>query len=169
MTRNPPVHGLAHPVVRVAACEDPPMDLHDWATACAQAMRTGQRMLTLYGRRVSADQALVTAVLLREPGGMAILRGRGPIAQGYPSLTAEFPSEGVNESGVMSGHAGFVHTFSVRTDVGRSHPDPYAPFVAGSPHPVRAELVEAPHPWCRHFDRLSANGWGRPVGHSPPA
>lgn len=92
MTRNPPVHGLAHPVVTVAACEGAPMDLHDWAAACAQAMRTGQRMLTLYGRRESADQALLTAVLLREPGGMAILRGRGPIAQGYPSLTAEFPS-----------------------------------------------------------------------------
>ena len=82
------------------------MDLHDWAAACAHAMRTGQRMLTLYGRRESADQALVTAVLLCEPGGMAILRSRGPIAQGYPSLTAEFPLEGVNESGVAEQRAG---------------------------------------------------------------
>jgi Ni,Fe-hydrogenase III large subunit len=97
VTRNPPRQRPPQPVMTVPAHEQAPMSLHDWAAACTQALRDNQRMLTLYGRRDGADHVLVTAVLLRESAGIAILRGRGPLAPGYPSLTAEFPAVQVFE------------------------------------------------------------------------
>ncbi|WP_395701198.1 hypothetical protein [Aquabacterium sp.] len=73
-----------------------PLALGAWAAQCEQALAGGARLLSLFGRR-DGDDVIVTAVLLPAAGPMDILRGRGPAAEGYPALTARFPSAQVFE------------------------------------------------------------------------
>ena len=79
MTHAGAKQGPARPVAMQLARELAPLSLADWAAACTQALRSGQRMLSLFGRRDGEDQAVVTAVLLHDAGGMEILRGRSTL------------------------------------------------------------------------------------------
>jgi Ni,Fe-hydrogenase III large subunit len=74
-----------------------PCALAEWADAFAQALRSGQRVLTLFGRKQGDGDVVVTAVLLRDAGGLQILRGQGRLDGGYPSLSAAFPAAQIFE------------------------------------------------------------------------
>jgi Ni,Fe-hydrogenase III large subunit len=71
-------------------------DLVEWSGQVAQALDAGERLVTLFGRLDSEMDAngevITTAVLQREDGHLALLRGRGPCGAAYPSLTPRHPS-----------------------------------------------------------------------------
>ena len=71
-------------------------DLVAWSRQVAQAMDTGERLVTLLGRTDSEmdthGAVITTAVLQREDGHLTVLRGRGPCGGAYPSLTPRHPA-----------------------------------------------------------------------------
>jgi Ni,Fe-hydrogenase III large subunit len=73
-----------------------PASLAQWAAQCRQALDAGARLLSLFGR-CEGETLIGTAVLLPTSGAVEILRGRGPLAEGYPALTARFPSAQIFE------------------------------------------------------------------------
>lgn len=89
--------GPHKPVIMRLTRELAPLALADWAEAVAAALRAGDRVLSLFGRRAGNAQTVVTAVLLRAVGGLEVLRGSGRPDEGYPSLTARFPAVQVLE------------------------------------------------------------------------
>jgi Ni,Fe-hydrogenase III large subunit len=92
--------GPAKPMAMMLTREIAPLGLDDWAGACMQALDAGQRLITLFGRPAvvgdvsgeSADEVLVTAVLLAPDGRLDLLRGHGHHLASYASLTARHPS-----------------------------------------------------------------------------
>ncbi len=84
--------GPHKPVIMRLTRELAPLALADWAQAIAAALRAGDRVLSLFGRRAGNAQTVVTAVLLRAAGGLEVLRGSGRPDEGYPSLTTRFPA-----------------------------------------------------------------------------
>ena len=71
-------------------------DLEAWSGQVARALDAGERLVTLFGR-IDNDmdahgEAITTAVLQREDGQLALLRGRGPRGAAYPSLTPRHPA-----------------------------------------------------------------------------
>lgn len=93
----PDMAGPHKPLALRLTRELAPLALADWAVACADALAAGDRVLSLFGRKADDAQVVVSAVLLRAAGGLEILRGSGPVAGGYPSLTARFPAVQVLE------------------------------------------------------------------------
>jgi Ni,Fe-hydrogenase III large subunit len=71
-------------------------DLVAWADQVAQALDAGDRLVTLFGRidrEINANgEVVTTAVLQRDDGRLAMLRGRGPCGAAYPSLTPRHPA-----------------------------------------------------------------------------
>ena len=73
--------------------------LADFASACAQRLDAGERLLTLFGRRDEdhAGTIVVTAVFLPPSGSLAVLRANAQAGQHYPALTASHPSAQIYE------------------------------------------------------------------------
>ena len=73
--------------------------LANFASACAQRLDAGQRLLTLFGRSDENDSGaiVVTAVFLPPGGSLAVLRARAQAGEHYPSLTASHPSAQIYE------------------------------------------------------------------------
>ncbi len=89
--------GPAKPIAMVLTRELAQLGLDEWASACAQALDAGERMVSLFGRPASgqpdaADEVITTAVLLGGDGGLRLLRGRGRRGQSFLSLTARHPA-----------------------------------------------------------------------------
>ena len=73
--------------------------LADFASACAQRLDAGERLLTLFGRSDEdhAGAIVVTAVFLPTGGSLAVLRARAQAGEHYPALTASHPSAQIYE------------------------------------------------------------------------
>lgn len=70
-----------------------PLSLTDWRMHTGQAMDDGQRLLSVFGRRVDAhthSDVLLTTVLLA-PQGLRILHGCTRAGAHYPALTVQHP------------------------------------------------------------------------------
>jgi Ni,Fe-hydrogenase III large subunit len=88
--------GPMKPIVMALNHEVAQADLVAWSRQVAQALDAGERLVTLFGR-IDGDlganpDVLTTAVLQREDGQLALLRGRGPCGAAYPSLTPRHPA-----------------------------------------------------------------------------
>lgn len=81
---------LANSTITATAREFGPRSLDSLAEACAQALASGSRLVTLYGRPDGGGTA-VTAVLQSPDAGLGVLRAHAPRGASYPSLTARFP------------------------------------------------------------------------------
>jgi Ni,Fe-hydrogenase III large subunit len=88
--------GPMNPIVMDLNHEVAPADLAAWSRQVARALDAGERLVTLFGRvdgdRGANGDVLTTAVLQREDGQLALLRGRGPCGAEYPSLTPRHPA-----------------------------------------------------------------------------
>jgi Ni,Fe-hydrogenase III large subunit len=72
-----------------------PAGLDAWASACAQALSAGERLLTLFGRPDGVDGVVTTAVMLGSGSGgsrLNVLRGGGRRGDAYASLTVARPA-----------------------------------------------------------------------------
>jgi Ni,Fe-hydrogenase III large subunit len=71
-------------------------DLVAWSGQVERALDAGEHLVSLFGRvvgdRGGNGAVLTTAVLQREDGHLALLRGRGPRGSAYPSLTPRHPA-----------------------------------------------------------------------------
>jgi Ni,Fe-hydrogenase III large subunit len=88
--------GPMKPIVMALNHEVAQADLAGWSRQVAEALDAGDRLVTLFGR-TDADaggrgEVVTTAVLHRKDGHLAMLRGRGPRAGSYPSLTPLHPA-----------------------------------------------------------------------------
>jgi Ni,Fe-hydrogenase III large subunit len=88
--------GPNKPIVMALNHEVAQADLVAWSGQVAQALDAGERLVTLFGRidrEMDANgEVITTAVLQREDGHLALLRGRGPCGAAYPSLTPRHPA-----------------------------------------------------------------------------
>lgn len=73
--------------------------LPEFASACAQRLDDGERLLTLFGRSDEdhAGTIVVTAVFLPQGGSLAVLRAKAQAGEHYPALTASHPSAQIYE------------------------------------------------------------------------
>jgi Ni,Fe-hydrogenase III large subunit len=58
-----------------------------WAQQCAQALNEGARLVTLFGRKVTIDNVVTSAVFQNTDGHLSVLRGHGQCTDSFPSLT----------------------------------------------------------------------------------
>ena len=75
-------------------------DLQEFAQLCAERLRAGDRLLTLYGRpdaSASPDAVVVTAVLQPEAGELCVLRASAQRGDHYPALTINHPGAQIFE------------------------------------------------------------------------
>ncbi|WP_372827844.1 NADH-quinone oxidoreductase subunit C [Polaromonas sp.] len=87
--------GPAKSVVMALTQDVRPLELDAWASACAQAMAAGERLLTLFGRPDGADGVVTTAVTLGHEDGesrLNVLRGCGRRGDAFESLTTNYPA-----------------------------------------------------------------------------
>jgi len=87
--------GPAKSVVMALTQDVRPLGLDAWASACAQAMAAGERLLTLFGRPDEDDGMITTAVMLGSENGesrLNVLRGRGRRGDAFASLTTAYPA-----------------------------------------------------------------------------
>jgi len=70
-----------------------------FASACAQRLDAGERLLTLFGRsdENNSGAIVVTAVFLPPGGSLAVLRANAQAGEHYPALTASHPSAQIYE------------------------------------------------------------------------
>lgn len=153
----PDLRAPHEPVALRLTRELPPLALAGWAAACAEALATGDRMLSLFGRRAGDARVVVTAVLLRAAGGLEILRGSGPVEGGYPSLTARFPAVQVLERElweqtglVPQGHPWLKPVRFEGERQGRMHEYPFFSVRGQEVHevgvgPIHASVIEPGH------------------------
>lgn len=66
------------------------LPLQLWRDRTAQALRQGERLLSLYGREVPAAREVWVYAVLLCAKQLKVLRGRGKTGESYPSLTLEF-------------------------------------------------------------------------------
>ena len=75
-----------------------PTPLGELASASAQRLSAGERLLTLFGRRDESAGAIVVTAVFQPPGGrLAVLRAKAQAGEHYPSLTASHPSAQIFE------------------------------------------------------------------------
>jgi Ni,Fe-hydrogenase III large subunit len=82
------------PIAAIPTRERAPLELREWAEACAQALAAGERMVTLFGRLDDVHpkaEVIATAVLQTGKNGLRILRGRSRQGQSFPSITLRYP------------------------------------------------------------------------------
>jgi Ni,Fe-hydrogenase III large subunit len=84
------------PIVMALNHELAQADLVVWSRQVAQALEAGERLVTLFGRTESGGSGdggvITTAVVQREDGRLALLRGRGARGGTYPSITSHHPA-----------------------------------------------------------------------------
>jgi Ni,Fe-hydrogenase III large subunit len=84
------------PIVMALKHELAQVDLVAWAEQVARSLDAGERLVTLFGRAdlgaVADGEVVTTAVLQRDDGRLALMRGRGPRGAAFPSLTARHPA-----------------------------------------------------------------------------
>lgn len=71
--------------------------LSAWREQVAQALRQGQRLLSLFGRTQAPSRHVVVTALLLTHGGLTVLRGQGQLGETYQSLSTEFPAAQIYE------------------------------------------------------------------------
>lgn len=86
--------GPMKPIVMALDHEVAQADLVAWSRQVADALDAGARLVTLFGRTdANTDgEVVTTAVLQREDGQLALLRGRSACGASYPSLTPRHPA-----------------------------------------------------------------------------
>jgi len=86
--------GPMKPIVMALRHEVVPSDLPAWRRQLAESLDAGARLVTLFGRADARNgvDVVTTAVLQREDGQLAVLRGSGVRESAYPSLTPHFPA-----------------------------------------------------------------------------
>jgi len=83
---------FAEPVTIVQTRALTRYELDEWAQLCAQRLDTGERMVTLFGRPISDNGVITTAVFQGDGIRFSVLRGLGKRGQAFPSLTVRHPS-----------------------------------------------------------------------------
>lgn len=81
-----------NPIQLTSSRELTPASLDDWARQCGDALDSGARMLTMFGRAAADDEVVTTAVFQAEGGRLGILRGRGKRGDSFDSLTPRHPA-----------------------------------------------------------------------------
>jgi len=84
--------GPAKPIAMRLTREQTPVDLAEWVGSCRRALDASERLVTLFGRSITDDAVIVTAVTQSEHGRLAVWRGLGRRGQGFASLTVDHPS-----------------------------------------------------------------------------
>lgn len=85
------------PLLLVPAADPQRPSLFVWSEQVAQGLAGGARLLGLFGRPDADATVTTTAVLQQGDGTLQALRGHGPAAGGYPSITARHPAAQVFE------------------------------------------------------------------------
>lgn len=86
---------LATPMLLIDTRQWTALSLSAWAQAVRQALRAGDRLITLLGRQEDGD--IVVTAVLQSAAGLAALRARGTPGDRFPSLTLEFPAAQIAE------------------------------------------------------------------------
>lgn len=86
---------LATPTLLIDTRGGTSLSLSAWAQAVRQAMKAGDRLITLFGR--PEDGNVVVTAVLQSSAGLAALRARGTAGERFPSLTLEFPAAQIAE------------------------------------------------------------------------
>lgn len=86
--------GPLKPIVMALNHEVEQAGLAAWSRQVAGILEAGARLVTLFGRpdANTEGEVVTTAVLQREDGYLALVRGRGPGGASYPSLTPLYPA-----------------------------------------------------------------------------
>jgi Ni,Fe-hydrogenase III large subunit len=79
-------------VHRVAAADIAAFEVKGWREDLLRRVRDGARVLTLFGRRIPDERALITSVFLDEAGQLAVTRTTATLELGYHELTSEVPA-----------------------------------------------------------------------------
>lgn len=92
--------GAASSLLLVDWSAPAPLSLADLVQRCADRLRAGERLLSLFGRAAAAGEApgvVVTAVLQPVAGELTALRAHATPGEHYPALTVAFPAAQIFE------------------------------------------------------------------------
>lgn len=97
---------MSHPLPKPSPCAlfpvqaQQPLPLHDFAARCLQRLHAGERLLSLFGRAVTASEPgdwVLSAVFLPADGPLELVRSQARRGERYPSLSASHPAAQIHE------------------------------------------------------------------------